>query len=237
MNNEIKISIAISADAEWSAVKNILENPQTRRSPYGEWFESSWKSASLIWFFGGWGKISAAASTQYAIDTWQPRIILNLGTCGGFSGIIEQGTTILVEKTIIYDIYDQMLEAEHAVQAYTTSLCLDWLGDHYPHPVKRGLLVSADRDLIPEEIPGLQEKYGAVAGDWESGSIAYVSARNQVPCLILRTVTDIVSRHGSPAYNNIHYFEEQSFNAMQRLLSDLPGWLDLCLASFGTKWR
>ena len=54
---------------------------------------------------------------------------------------------------------------------------LTWLGAPDPSPVRRVALVSADRDLLPEEIPVLAARFGAVAGDWESGAIAWVAAR------------------------------------------------------------
>jgi adenosylhomocysteine nucleosidase len=51
----------------------------------------------VIFLHGGWGKVSAAASTQFAIYTWHPRIVINLGTCGGFEGEIARGEIILVD--------------------------------------------------------------------------------------------------------------------------------------------
>jgi nucleoside phosphorylase len=50
--------------------------------------------------------------------------------------------------------------------------------------------VSADRDLIIGEVERLKTEYGAIAGDWESGAIAWVAARNRTRCLILRAVSD-----------------------------------------------
>ena len=72
--------------------------------PYGEWFlrGSIWQMRAsipvVIFFQGGWGKIAAAASTQYVIDFWRPDLLVNLGTCGGFAGEIARGEIILVEK-------------------------------------------------------------------------------------------------------------------------------------------
>ena len=51
-------------------------------------------SIPIVFFQGGWGKISAAASTQHVIDRWHPALIINLGTCGGFKGHIEKGMFI-----------------------------------------------------------------------------------------------------------------------------------------------
>jgi hypothetical protein len=35
-------------------------------------------------------------------------------------------------------------------------------------------LVSANRDILAGDIPGLIEKYGAVAADWESEAIKWI---------------------------------------------------------------
>ena len=37
-----------------------------------------------------------------------PGCSFNLGTCGGFEGEIERGTLLLVERTLVYDIFEQM---------------------------------------------------------------------------------------------------------------------------------
>jgi adenosylhomocysteine nucleosidase len=92
--------------------------------------------------------------------------------------------------------------------------------------VQRTLLVSADRDLLAEDIPRLKADYGAVAGDWESGAIAWVAARNQTRCLILRGVTDLVGGSGGEAYEgNIHVFVEGTKKILGQLVEALPAWL------------
>ena len=45
---------------------------------------------------------------QYVIDKYSPDLIVNLGTCGGFEGVVEQGEIILVDKTYVYDIVELM---------------------------------------------------------------------------------------------------------------------------------
>ncbi|MBI4639200.1 MAG: hypothetical protein HY731_00795 [Candidatus Tectomicrobia bacterium] len=40
---------------------------------------------------------------------------MNLGTCSGFEGRIEKGTIILVERTIVYDIIEQMLDFDESI--------------------------------------------------------------------------------------------------------------------------
>jgi adenosylhomocysteine nucleosidase len=218
---EPRVVVLISANSEWRAVKELLAPAGVNSTPVGETFDAR----SLIYFHGGWGKISAATTTQYVIDHFQPDLLVNLGTCGGFKGRITRGTIILVTRTIVYDIIEQMSDPAEAVSHFSTELDLTWLREPYPHPVQRGLLVSADRDLVASDIPGLVEKYSAVAADWESGAIAWVAKRNGVRCLILRGVTDLVSASGGEAYGNIGIFHENTRAVMHELIEQLPDWL------------
>ena len=213
--------ILISANAEWQAAKDILKPAKTFSTPFGETFEKD----ELIFFQGGWGKISAAASTQFTIDHYQPGLLVNIGTCGGFAGRVPHGTVILVDKTIVYDIFEQMSDPQEAIEAYTTVLDLTWLKEPLPHPVQRGLLVSADRDIVKDDILMLVEKYGAVVADWESGAIAWVAKQNVVKCLILRGVSDLVSSDGGEAYGNIELFHESTRGIMKTLIDQLPDWV------------
>jgi adenosylhomocysteine nucleosidase len=175
---------------------------------------------------GGWGKVAAAGSAQYVISRWQPKLVINLGTCGGFKGDIDKGEIILVEKTIIYDIYEQMGDPEEHIRQYLTEIDNSWISEPYPLKVIRSLLVSGDRDLICAELPALKSKYGAIAGDWESGAIAWVATKNRTPCLILRGVTDLVSENAGEAYDgNVAYYYENTELIMKKLVESLPHWL------------
>ena len=226
------IVVLISANAEWRAIKEILDPSEITSTPLGESFDLTLDTWHATFFHGGWGKISAAATTQYVIDHFEPDLLVNLGTCGGFEGRVERGTIILAERTIVYDIIEQMSDPDEAIAHYSTELDLSWLNkdgrqttNDGKSSVVRGLLVSADRDIVPGDIPMLVEKYGAVAADWESGAIAWVAKRNGVRCLILRGVTDLVSAGGGEAYGNIELFHENTRTVMKRLIEQLPDWL------------
>src|SRR5579863_5927915 len=98
--------VIVSANAEWRVIQRLLPNVGRRLSPLGEWFmtEVGPSARSVLFFHSGWGKIAAAAATQYVIQHCSPSLIINLGTCGGFEGAVERGTVILVERTLVYDI-------------------------------------------------------------------------------------------------------------------------------------
>ena len=236
-----RIIILISANAEWQALSSLPGyRPPINRvhgrtnagdTPFGEWFQKQIGGVSTIFVHGGWGKISAAASTQYVIDHYTPWLLVNLGTCGGFSGQVERGSILLVDSTLVYDIFEKMGDYEEALRYYTTELDLNWLGTGLPSGISRSLLVSADRDLLPEDIQRLKQRYGAIAGDWESGAINWVADRNHVPCLILRGVTDLVDEEGGEAYGNYDLFFRRTRDVMEKLTSSLPWFIERFLKS------
>jgi len=222
LNNVV---VLVSANAEWEAMRLLFPTADYHPSPFGEWFVQS-RPYPVIFFQGGWGKISAAASAQYVIDRWQPDLLVNLGTCGGFEGEVERGEVILADQTAVYDIIEQMDDDTPFLAFYATQIDLSWLAEPYPMDVRKTLLVSGDRDLLVGEIPFLKERFGAVAGDWESGAIAWVARRNGVRLLMLRAVSDLVGSTGGEAYGDYERFKKAARDIMRQLVEALPLWLE-----------
>lgn len=219
----MNIVVIVSANAEWRAVKEIFPALEVRPSPYGDTAKLNLKGFDLKLFHSGWGKVASAGAIQYVIDHDQPDLIVNLGTCGGFEGVTDLGDIVLVERTFIYDIVELMGDY-NIVEYYASTLDLSWIAEPHPHPVRRGTLASADSDLPPDKIAFL-ESQGAIAGDWESGALAWVANKNAARLLILRGVSDLVNEEGGEAYDNLALFEERTLGVMRRLFEQLPDWL------------
>jgi adenosylhomocysteine nucleosidase len=220
----MKIIVLISAIAEWNAVKPLFPDAKIRHFPFGECFDIMIQDEHISFFHSGWGKIASAGSIQYVLDHYSPDLVVNLGTCGGFEGAVNQGDIILVDKTYVYDIVELMGDLD-IVSYYASSLDLSWLAEPYPFPARRGLIASADSDLPPEKIP-LLRSHGAIAADWESAALAWVAQRNNARLLILRGVSDMVSEAGGEVYNNLEMFNERARGIMQQLIEQLPEWLN-----------
>lgn len=213
--------VIVSANAEWKALAKIVRPADGRynQSPYGNWFEYDMDGRKIIFFHGGWGKIDAAGSAQYVINKFNPRLIINLGTAGGFPGKVNKGDIILVNRAITYDIYEKMGDSDEAIAYYTSPVSTP------PLPLNNDIrispIVSADQDLVPGRIDSLYKKYGASAGDWESSAIAHVAGKNKVKCYIIRGITDIVYQTGSETYGNYDEFEKGTLLVMDKLVKYL----------------
>ncbi|MBT3982593.1 MAG: 5'-methylthioadenosine/S-adenosylhomocysteine nucleosidase [Bacteriovoracaceae bacterium] len=220
-NKKIQVGVIISANSEWRAAKSTLSPEKIGLCPYGEYFYHG----DLVFLRGGCGKVDAAASAQYLISKWGPSIVFNLGTCGGIAGEVSRGDLILVEKTIIYDMYEKMSDPDQFIREYSTDIDLCWL-ETCPLPVTRETMLSADRDLDQSDIPHLKSKYGAKVVDWESGSIARVCQKNNVKCLIIRGVSDTVSLEKPQSYQkNTDDYHTGAKDIIPKLIHSLPEWI------------
>ncbi|MDH3976796.1 MAG: 5'-methylthioadenosine/S-adenosylhomocysteine nucleosidase [Deltaproteobacteria bacterium] len=218
--------ILICSSAEWRIVLEFFPQTELEKSPFGEFFKYELKARPVVFLHSGYGKIAAAASTQYIIDHFKPKLLVNLGTCGGFEGKVELGQILLAQRTVVYDILERMLDADAAIAEHSSQLDLTFIEAPFPLTVHLATLASADRDLVPGEIADLKTRYKAVAGDWESGAIAYVASRNGVPCLILRGVTDITGPNKGETDGNFELFAERTKPIMRRLLNSLNSWIE-----------
>jgi len=219
----MKISVIISANAEWEGIKPIYPAIKMEHYVYGECFQTILNHLPIMFFHTGWGKTASAGALQYILTVYSPDLVINLGTCGGFKDVVNQGDLILVEKTFMYDIVE-LMETLDISDYYASDLDLSWLAGPDPHPVRRGIIASADSDLPPDKIPFLKSQ-GALAADWESAALAWVARKNNARLLILRAVSDIVSEEGGEAYDNIEIFNERAKEIMQQLVEQLPEWL------------
>lgn len=217
-----RIVILVCSDFEWDFVLSVFNDAELKESPYGNWFilnSSPAKDHQVIWFKSGWGKIGSAGATQYVIDTFAPDLIINIGSCGGFKGWIKQGDVVLINETIVYDMVDLIGKSDKSIEFYKTTIDYSWLKDESILKLPKAVMVTADQDLNPERIEELHVKYNAVVGDWESGAIAWIAARNGTKLLILRGVSDVAGVDGNEAYGeNESAFLKGVYEVMNELI-------------------
>lgn len=216
------VPVLVSANAEWDAVVSILLPNSIQQSPLGANFQAEIAGQPCLFFHSGWGKIATAASTQYVIDKYQPELIINIGTCGGFAGSSTVGEVLLVTETVVYDIVERMADPIAALNHFSTRNDLSWISSPLPAGNRPARIASADQDIDYTAFDLLTETYQATAADWETGAFAWVAARNHIPWLALRGVTDIVTPQGSETDGSVNLWHSRLNQLMRNILASLP---------------
>jgi adenosylhomocysteine nucleosidase len=190
----MKLAIQICSEFEWGATKSILKitKDKLHRQPFGDYFEHQIGRQDSIYYQSGATKTRGAAACQFAIDTWHPDAIVNLGTCGGVSKKVIKLDIILAKNTFQYDVIQRFGNPSGRFKKdLETTLDMSWINlTRVPTKIHIGTIASADQDLDDENRVFLQGKK-VLAADWESASIAKICELNKIKCLILRGVSDI----------------------------------------------
>jgi nucleoside phosphorylase len=208
----IELSIQICSEMEWESTKSILkiEDDKLSEQPFGEYFEYPINQHECRFYHSGDTKTKAAAACQFAIDTWHPDAIANIGTCGGVSEDINLLDIIVAETTVQYDCILRFGgSSEFFYAPMITPIGLSWIDfSKISKRLYKGTIATADQDLNHEWRKLLQGK-NVLGADWESGAIAKVCELNGIKCLILRGVSDIPKEHPSPDQDtqDIHWRE------------------------------
>ena len=184
------IVVQISTQTEWDALLALLDPaPSVEQTPLGACIRYTWMHGltpvSGVLMHGGVGKIMAAASTQWAALVWQPRCLVLIGTCGAVDPAMRELDLVCATHTVVHDI-----AIEHIVRVLTTELEQHWQGLPTPHPVHEGMIVSGDMAITAHNVEGIRARHAALAADWESGAVAKICALNNVPCIVLKGISD-----------------------------------------------
>ena len=197
------ITVLVFAGREWRATRARLGvDLPLQASPLGPWLPASWPGpggpVSGVVFHPGPGKIAAGAAAQWALLTWQPQLLVVLGTCGSIHPDRAPLDLLAARRTVVYDFTSAVPAARDRMQqAYRIDLPeLPDLGG-LTHPVRPAVLATGDGDPSPSQLTQLRKEEGAEAVDWESGAVAWVCRQNGVPCLILRGVSDDATASGA----------------------------------------
>ena len=138
----------------------------------------------------GIGKVNAALSTQYLIDSFPIEFIVNFGSVGGISGKTEILNFYAVDKCCQYDFDLSALDNVSVgyIQDYDTVY-------FYPETDKLSFLPKlslATSDRFTEKDADIQTVSALQCSifDMEGGAIAQVCTANGIPLYMFKGITD-----------------------------------------------
>ena len=145
---------------------------------------------------GGMGTVNIAATTQYLIDAFHPRAVIFSGIAGNLNKDLHINDVVL-GGTLRYLDTDMRLVAQSApgTEEFHSDPHLLDLADRtldamgIKHIV--GTIATGNYFVdSPEKIAQVKEQTGADAVEMEGAAVCHVAARNKVPALVIRALSD-----------------------------------------------
>lgn len=145
---------------------------------------------------GGMGLVNAAATTQRIIDMVQPDAVLFSGIAGNLNRQLRVNDVVL-GSTLRYLDTDMRLVGQWkpGTQEFhgderLLAVASDVLREHGIHHLA-GVIASGNYFVdAPEQVERVRQQTGADAVEMEGAAVAHVAARNDVPSLVIRALSD-----------------------------------------------
>ena len=164
-------------------------------------YHTNYHSTPVILATSGVGKVSAAMTTQYLINKFEPEIILFTGIAGALNSTYEIGNIIIANTCIQYDIDASELGFSPGTIPYTDYKTFS--SDHKlldlakkiktKNAIHFGTILTGDQFISHKKRINYQHLFDYFKGDaieMEGAALAHVCTYNNLPFLVIRTISD-----------------------------------------------
>ena len=220
----MKAAIIVALDSEFEMLRALI----------GGQDKGTLAGNEIILRRSGMGKVNAAVGATLLIRDEAPDCIISSGVAGGISQEVKALDIVAADEIVYHDVWCGEGNAFGQVQGFPPSFKTDSrlieaarsLGDDSIHI---GLQASGDFFISTMREAGeIRSHFPKVLSvDMESGALAQVCYRFNVPFISFRLVSDAAGEDHQSAYDN--FWETagvHSFSVIRHFLNNLPPSLD-----------
>jgi len=179
----------------------------------------------------GIGKVNAAICTQLLIDVFQVTSVINTGIAGSLDAQVDIGDMVISDKLVYHDVeaiafgYDrgQVPRMDTLYFPADTELVrrAKQANEEANPDIQTfvGCIASGDQFVASREIKDeIVRLFAAKCVEMEGTAIAHVAYLNQVPCVVIRAISDKADESASMDYPA---FEKQAIIHSVKLVCEL----------------
>ncbi len=200
------IAVIGALDEEISAIAAALADPTCDEAASlsvarGALTTNAGEQVNVVATVGGMGLVAAAATTQHLIDRYQPQAVIFSGIAGNLNKNLHVNDVVL-GGTLRYLDTDMRLvgqwkpgTASQPVEEFHGDARLLRLADQALQAAGithiTGVIASGNYFVdTPAKVEQVIAQTGADAVEMEGAAVAQVAARNDVPALVIRALSD-----------------------------------------------
>ena len=223
---KIGMIVAIETHAIFERYKNI----ETLSAPKGfELFLHRAENFDLYIMHCGMGTINAAAGTQLLIDKCNVDLIVDFGVVGGLTEAMKVQKIVVIDKIVHYR-YDAsefmnlkvgQLPEHDDIYVYTNQRLVQEV-INYNHDIIAATIASGDKFVSKaEDKKYIHETFNADVCDMEAIGIALTCETNNVPCLLIKAVSDSIQGGAEEFWKEVNevslYCLDMTINIINKL--------------------
>lgn len=186
---------------EMALLAERLENAERRTVSGTEFLSGTIEGKPVVLAVCGIGKVNAAACAQTMALLYHPDVIINTGVGGALNRTLHVLDVVVGTYAVQHDVDTSALGDEKGFVSTVNRLRFP-LSERVSGDLERalidtgaravrGAIASGDQFVSePCEKAAIAERFGASVCEMEGGAIAHVCLLNEIPCCILRAISD-----------------------------------------------
>lgn len=182
----------------------------------------------------GIGKVNAAVCTQILADDFKVDRVINVGIAGGIGQDILPGDVVIADNLLQHDMdtsaFGDRLGQIPRLDTYDfkcepalIELANKANDETLKHKITVGRIVTGDQFIADKDkIEWLQKEFGAIACEMEGASIAQVCYLNNIPFVVIRSISDNANNGAHMDYDKFKYIAvENSTRIIETMLKNM----------------
>lgn len=209
-----RVGIIGAMDEEVQKLKEQLGSYQEKVIAGTPFYQGTIAGQDVILLQSGIGKVNAALSTAVLLNHFQPDVVINTGSAGGFNKDLEVGDIVISSEVRYHDVdatvfgyeYGQVPQMPATYKAEERLINLAERAaksEINAHNIIKGLIATGDSFMSdPERAAFVMTKFPDLqAAEMEAGAIAQVCHRFETPFVIIRSLSDIAGKEASTSFD------------------------------------
>ncbi|MFC0473229.1 5'-methylthioadenosine/adenosylhomocysteine nucleosidase [Halalkalibacter kiskunsagensis] len=227
----MKYGIIGAMNEEIERMKTEMTVKKTHRYASVTFYEGTMHGKGMILCKCGVGKVNAAMTSQLLIDKFATTHILFTGVAGAVDETLNVGDLVISTSAMQHDIDVTALgfkkgqipyfegssdfQADKSLIEIATAVAKESTNRH----ILQGRIVSGDQFISNQDyVETLREDFDAACVEMEGAAVAQVASMNEVPFVIIRSMSDKANGEASMSFNE---FTELASEQSHLLVSNI----------------
>ncbi len=225
----MKIGIIVAMHKELELLLPLLQKSEKSQMAGCEFYRGKMGRHDVIAMQCGIGKVNAAMGTLTLVNSFLPDFVINSGVAGGADKSVHVMDVVLGTRVAYHDVWCGPESKLGQVQGLPlhfegSKRLLDLVPDR--DDIHKGLICSGDQFIDKmDDVKRIKGNFPeALAVDMESGAIAQVCYKSNVPFLALRVISDSPGASHDNTKQYLDFWQDapqETFTLLRDIISKL----------------
>ncbi|MBM7664377.1 adenosylhomocysteine nucleosidase [Solibacillus kalamii] len=207
------IAVIGAMEQEVELLRGALQNTKTETIASSEYTTGTYEGKEVVLLKSGIGKVNAAMSTTILLEKFNPKVVINTGSAGGFDAALKVGDIVISDEVRHHDVdvtafgYEigQMagMPAAYKSDENLMEVAKQAVKEVGEHNYSVGLICSGDVFMSnPERVEAVRKDFPTMkAVEMEAAAVAQVCHQFNTPFVVIRALSDIAGQESSMSFD------------------------------------